>query len=58
MKAKRAVVDTNVLISAAVLGGSVPARLMRLLLLRGRLLLSHSTFAELEPRMWRPKFDR
>ncbi len=58
MKAKRAVVDTNVLISAALLGGSLPARLLSLVLQRGCLLFSKSTFAELETRLWRPKFDR
>lgn len=54
----RAVVDTNVLISAALLAGSVPARLVKHLLLRGRVLFSDATFAELEHRLWRPKFDR
>jgi len=54
----RAVVDTNVLISAALLAASVPARLVRHLLLHGRVLFSEDTFAELEQRLWRPKFDR
>lgn len=54
----RAVVDTNVLISAALLAASVPARLVMHLLLHGRVLFSEHTFAELEQRLWRPKFDR
>ena len=54
----RAVVDTNVLISAALLAGSVPARLVRHLLQHGRVLFSDATFTELEQRLWRPKFDR
>ena len=58
MKAKFVVIDTNVLISAALLSASVPAQLLNQVLQRGCLLFSHSTFAELESRLWRPKFDR
>ncbi|MDP3086315.1 MAG: putative toxin-antitoxin system toxin component, PIN family [Rubrivivax sp.] len=54
----RAVIDTNVLISAALLEASVPARVVRHLLRHGRMLVSEATFAELEQRLWRPKFDR
>jgi uncharacterized protein len=54
----RAVVDTNVLISAALLAESIPARLLKHLLRQGRVLFSEATFAELEQRLWRPKFDR
>ncbi|MGC3986115.1 MAG: putative toxin-antitoxin system toxin component, PIN family [Pseudorhodoferax sp.] len=58
MKAERAVVDTNVLISAALSAGGPPARLVRHVLQHGRLLFSDASFAELHTRLWRPKFDR
>ena len=58
MSPERVVVDTNVLISAALLTDSVPARLLRHLLRQGRLLFSPATFDELRTRLWRPKFDR
>lgn len=58
MKADRLVIDTDVLISAALAAGSPPARLVRHVLAHGRLLFSDVTFAELESRLWRPKFDR
>ncbi|HMY98595.1 MAG TPA: putative toxin-antitoxin system toxin component, PIN family [Burkholderiaceae bacterium] len=59
MKAdRRAVVDTNVLISAALSGGSAPAQLLHHLLAQGRLVFCEETFSELETRLWRPKFDR
>ena len=54
----RAVVDTNGLISSALLAASVPARLVMHILRHGRLLFSEDTFTELEQRLWRPKFDR
>lgn len=52
------VVDTNVLLSAALVPGSVPAMLVDRLLDVGRLVFSAATFAELEERIWLPKFDR
>jgi len=58
MKAERWVVDTNVWIGAALLKGSVPAILVGRLLRDFRVVLSPATFAELESRLWRPKFDR
>lgn len=58
MKAKRVVLDTNVLISAALSARSTPARITFWVLEHGRLLFSPETFAELETRLWRPKFDR
>ncbi|MBK8664984.1 MAG: putative toxin-antitoxin system toxin component, PIN family [Burkholderiales bacterium] len=54
----RVVLDTNVLISAALLPSSVPARLLHHLLVHSRLVFSAATFAELETRLWKPKFDR
>lgn len=54
----RVVLDTNVLISAALLPRSVPAHLLRQVLLQSRLVFSQATFTELETRLWKPKFDR
>lgn len=54
----RVVVDTNVLLSAALLPQSVPAVLVDYLLQGSRLVFSGATFAELETRIWKPKFDR
>lgn len=52
------VIDTHVLISAALSTTSPPARLVRHTLAQGRLLFSDATFAEMQSRLWRPKFDR
>jgi len=58
MRVERAVVDTNVLISAALLPKSVPAQLVNGLLEHATLIFSRQTFNELESRLWQPKFDR
>jgi len=58
MKIKRAVVDTNVLISAALSPMSAPAQIVGCLLQEATLVFSRETFHELETRLWRPKFDR
>jgi putative PIN family toxin of toxin-antitoxin system len=52
------VVDTNVLLSAALAPQGVPAQLVDWLLAETRLVFSPTTFAELESRIWKPKFDR
>lgn len=52
------VVDTNVLISAALSAHGIPAALLDRLLVEAQLVFSRSTFAELESRLWKPKFDR
>lgn len=54
----RVVVDTNVLLSAALAPRGAPAALVDWLLKTGRLVFSEPTFAELESRIWKPKFDR
>jgi len=54
----RVVVDTNVLLSAALSPNGAAAQLVDRLLADGRLLFSEVTFAELETRIWKPKFDR
>lgn len=55
---KQAVVDTNVLLSAALSPSGTPARLVDHLLVVGKLVFSAATFVELETRIWLPKFDR
>ena len=52
------VVDTNVLLSAALSPHGAPAALLDRLLAEGRLVFSPATFAELASRIWKPKFDR
>ena len=54
----RVVVDTNVLLSAALSPKNLPAQLVDRLLASGQLVFSERTYAEFEARIWRPKFDR
>lgn len=56
--AKRVVIDTNVWISAFLVKTGAPAELVRRVLAHGEPVFSPATFAELEARTWRPKFDR
>lgn len=55
--ASRVVVDTNVWISAALSRQGAPAQVVRRVLGQGVPVLSAETFAELETRLWKPKFD-
>ena len=56
---ERAVIDTNVLISAALSANSAPARLLRILgEYHSVLLFSQETLSELSTRLMRAKFDR
>ena len=52
------VIDTNVLISAALSARGAPARLVQRVLERGTVVFSQPTFDELKTRIYRPKFDR
>lgn len=54
----RAVFDTNVLVSAALLPRSVPRRALSAALGAGRVLASAVTLAELHEVLTRPRFDR
>ncbi|MBI3370322.1 MAG: putative toxin-antitoxin system toxin component, PIN family [Betaproteobacteria bacterium] len=54
----RVVIDTNVWISAFLKKSGTPASLVRQVVARGRPVFSSPTFAELEARLWKPKFDR
>ncbi len=61
MRAERqrlVVLDTNVWLSAALSPSGTPAQVVRAVLLRGLAVFSEATFAELETRIWKPKFDR
>lgn len=53
-----AVVDTNVWISGFLSKTGAPALLIRQVVGRGRPVFTVATFAELQERLWRPKFDR
>lgn len=57
MASARIVVDTNVLISRALLPKSVSAQAVRRAVDRGVLLMSEATLAELAEVLARPKFD-
>ncbi len=57
MKASRAVIDTNVLISALLSRSGTASQVTRFFIQQGRVLFSRETFAEFETRLWRPKFD-
>ncbi|MEO7252787.1 MAG: putative toxin-antitoxin system toxin component, PIN family [Casimicrobium sp.] len=54
----KVVLDTNIWISAALSRDGAPARVVRRVLADGLPVFSSATFAELETRLWRPKFDR
>ena len=58
MTSLKLVIDTNVLISAALSNQGAPAQLMRKVLGQHTLVFSQPTFNELQTRLFRPKFDR
>jgi putative PIN family toxin of toxin-antitoxin system len=58
MKTERVVIDTDVLISAALLDDSVPARARNQVVRYGQLIATEQTFAELTGKLLAPKFDR
>jgi uncharacterized protein len=55
---KRVVLDTNIWLSAAISKSGAPAQVVRRVLQMGVPVFSQATFAELETRIWKPKFDR
>ena len=55
---KRVVLDTNIWLSAAISKSGPPAQVLRRVLQLGIPVFSKATFAELEARLWKPKFDR
>ena len=58
MKGDAFVLDTNVLISAALSAESPPARVTLWVIANARLIFAEPTFEEFRSRLWRPKFDR
>ena len=56
--ANRVVVDTNVWLSAALSPQGSPSQVLKRVLAFGVPVFSDATFAELEQRIWKPKFDR
>jgi uncharacterized protein len=54
----RVVIDTNVWISAFLSRTGAPALVVRSVIALGQPVFSPPTFAELESRLWLPKFDR
>ncbi len=54
----KVVVDTNVLLSAALSPAGAPAILLAWLLVNTSLVLSKATLGELQTRIFKPKFDR
>lgn len=54
----KVVIDSNVWISAVLSQHGAPAQFVRKALGHGLPVFSNDTFAELEARLWRPKFDR
>lgn len=54
----KAVLDTNIWISAALSQSGPPAHVVRRVLQDGLPVFSDATFRELEIRLWKPKFDR
>jgi len=57
MKVKSAVIDTNVLISAALSPNGTPAKVVKYFVANGRIIFSNETYEEFNTRIWRPKFD-
>lgn len=51
-------IDTNVWISGMLTRAGVPALLTRQVIRTGQPVFSPESYAELEERLWRPKFDR
>lgn len=54
----RVVLDANIWLSAAISKSGAPAQVVRRVLQMGVPVFSKATFAELEARLWKPKFDR
>lgn len=58
MTSLRLVIDSNVLISAALSPRGAPAQLVHKALAKHQLVFSQPTLDELRSRLYRPKFDR
>ena len=58
VNSKPVVIDTNVLISAALSPKGTPAKIVRFFVGHGKLVFSEETYEEFYSRLWRAKFDR
>lgn len=58
MTVKRVVIDTNVLISYSLTPNGTAGKVSDFFIEHGVLVFSKQTFAELETRLWRKKFDK
>jgi putative PIN family toxin of toxin-antitoxin system len=58
MKAKHIVLDSNVLISAALSPNGMAAKVVNHVIKHHMIVFCDETFDELQTRLWRPKFDR
>jgi len=58
MRGDAFVLDTNVLISAALSVESTPAKATLWVIANARLIFAEPTFEEFRSRLWRPKFDK
>ena len=58
MTSLKQVIDTNILISAALTSQGAHAKLVQSVLAQHRLVFSQATFDELRTRIYRPKFDQ
>lgn len=54
----RAVIDTNVIVSAALLPRSISRQTFDFVVLQGQILVSEDTLAELDEVLCRPKFNK
>ena len=57
MSALHLVIDTHVLISAALSPRGAPSRLVQAVLAKQAIFFSHATFTDLETWLWKPQFD-
>jgi len=58
MKGDAFVLDTNVLISAALSAESAPAKVTLWVIANARLIFAEPSFEEFRSRLWRAKFDK
>lgn len=58
MKAKNIVLDSNVIISAALSPKGLAAKVVNHVIKHHKIVFCNETFDELDTRIWRPKFDR
>ena len=55
---RRVVIDTDIWLGAALSARGAPSEVVQRVLSTGTPVFSDATFADLESRLWKPKFDR